>query len=240
MVTLEKMAPKLSARKRREKEWEARHNVPLMKLAQETDKRYRPSAKLARLVRSNTVASFRTLDRPLVPVLNQLVAKGLTTRFSCADSQIVVLGVGVEVVRLLAPLQVQMPKAKLEWCVLSEKLVTVLHWKVEGWPMGDFLTNDQALLAGSEEIAKLLPVKSEEMHPAGELVAHVFARVERLMHYKMPPTIILNQTDQGYRLHVGYSLTGGIRTQLTARNLKELTTKFNAVFPRLEETLEVD
>jgi hypothetical protein len=238
MVLLEK-APGPSARKRREKEWEARHNVPLMKLAQETDKRYRPSAKLARLVRSNTIASFRTLDRPLVPVLNQLVAKGLTTRFSCADSQIMVLGVGVEVVRLLAPLQAHMPKAKLEWCVLSEKLVTILHWKVEGWPMGDFLTNDQALLAGSEETAKLLPATSEEMHPAGELVTHAFARVERLMHYKMPPTIILHQTDKGYLLHVGHSLTGGVVTQLKASSLKSLSAKFEAAFPRPEEVIEV-
>jgi hypothetical protein len=232
-----------SAPKRREREWRSRHNLALTSLARDPDERFRPSKKLAALARACAAPSHRSLDRPLVPVLNQLIAKGLTTQFSCADGQIVIRGASAEAARLVEPLLTRLPGAHLEWRVLGERMVTELRWRSP-----DAAVNDRALLAASKAIdllpankesAAVMEVGGEELHPGGTLLAHAFARIEALMDYKQEPTVILSQTPNGYWLHVGYSLKGVPETKLAAGNLEDLETKFDAEFPPRQEELEV-
>ena len=228
--------------------WKARHNVPLATLAQDEDERFRPSARLMKLAKASWVPAFRSLDRPLVPVLNELVAKGLETKFSCADSQLLVCGVSEEAVRLLQPLRAHLPGAYFEWLVMNESLVTQLRWRAR-----DRTANDAALLVAAAEIADLPSVVGqrsgdkqkvglgavEEMHPAAEIVAHAYAHVQRLMDYRQSPTIVLSQTATGYLLHVGYSLTGTKPTKIAAEQLTEIAEQFEIIFPRREEALEL-
>lgn len=213
----------------------SRHNIPLSRLAQDGDERYRPSAKLRTLVETNTVPAYRSLDRPLVPVLNQLIAKGVETRFSCADSQILIRGVGLDAVRLLAPLLGLLTEATIEWAVLNGTLVTGLLWRAR-----DRTSNDLALLEGAEMIA-LLPERTgvNKIHPAGEFVAHAYARIYALLEGRRSPTLFLEQTPTGYSMHIGYSITKSPATKIYGASLAEVSEKFEATFPGTEEEIEI-
>jgi hypothetical protein len=213
--------------------WNVRHNVPLKLLAEDKDERFRPSADLVALVESNWVPSYRCLDRPLVPVLNQLVAKKLKTQFSCADYQVMVRGVSREAARLLEPLRSNLAGATLQWSVMSEALVTQVHWHAR-----DRQANDQALLRAAEAIAKLAPMANEVIHPAGEFVAGAYARIEALSDYRVAPTIVLSQDKKGYRLHIGYSRTKSPATKFSAASLAEVASQFEAIFPAKAAEIE--
>jgi hypothetical protein len=75
-----KIAEQIKAQKEWERALSARsavHNVDLEVLAEDQDERFQPCAALVALVKANEFGVYRTLDRPLVPVLNALVGKGL-------------------------------------------------------------------------------------------------------------------------------------------------------------------
>jgi hypothetical protein len=193
----------------------------------------------------------------LVPVLNQIVAKGLETKFSCADRQIMIAGASVDAMRLLEPIQACLGEAYLEWRVLNETLVTELSWHAR-----DRVTNDEALMKAAEKIAELAPAPKvattvEEvaegmsttlkMSQAGEIVsraharimAYVYARARGRIEHAYSPTIILSQTQTGYLLHIGYALEGDDPTKIEAASLGEVAEQFELAFPRPEEAVEL-
>ena len=191
--------------------WRVRHNLTLGQLAADPDLRYRPSRELTALVRSNPMRWYANqLDRPLVPVLNALVAKGLRTLTSCADAQVTVAGGSAEAVRLLRPLLGRLQLAHLEWAVRNGQMLTELRWRAV-----DREANDAALMEGAQEIAGLEQIDPSEIYssrlvsykacPQAALVSHVYARLSRLCGGVMDPVVSLKQEKHGYELHTGYS-----------------------------------
>ena len=83
-------------------------NVPLDTLASDEDPRFRPSTPL---IASMDASGGSSLDRPVVPLLNALQARGVETLESCAGGMLFVAGVdrrAVAAVRLIKPAWAQM------------------------------------------------------------------------------------------------------------------------------------
>lgn len=118
-------------------------NVPLGTLASDEDPRFRPSTQL---LASMDASGGRSLDRPVVPLLNALRARGVETLESCAGGMLFVAGVdrrAVAAVRLITPAWAQM-----RWTVWADageaqrSARTELWWsrRVPNW--GGYLGTD--------------------------------------------------------------------------------------------------
>lgn len=118
-------------------------NVPLETLAADEDPRFRPSPLL---IASMEASGGTSLDRPVVPLLNALQARGVETQESCAGGMLFVSGVdrrAVAAIRLIKPTWAQM-----RWTVWAEageserSARTELWWsrRVPNW--GGYLGTD--------------------------------------------------------------------------------------------------
>ena len=118
-------------------------NVPLETLAADEDTRFRPSTLL---IASMDASGGGSLDRPVVPLLNALQARGVETLESCAGGMLFVSGVhrrAVAAVRLIKPRWAQMRWTV--WVDAGEPLRsarTELWWsrRVPNW--GGYLGTD--------------------------------------------------------------------------------------------------
>lgn len=103
-------------------------NVPLETLAADEDPRFRPSTLLSA---SMETSGGRSLDRPVVPLLNALQARGIETLESCAGGMLFVSGVdqqAVAAVRLIKPSWAQM-----RWTVWADAGETQRSARTELW-----------------------------------------------------------------------------------------------------------
>ncbi|MGH7685488.1 MAG: hypothetical protein ACREN2_01515 [Candidatus Dormibacteria bacterium] len=103
-------------------------NVPLETLATDEDPRFRPSAPL---IASMNASGGGSLDRPVLPLLNALQARGVETLESCAGGMLFVSGVdrrAVAAVRLIKPTWAQM-----RWTVWAEAGETQRSARTELW-----------------------------------------------------------------------------------------------------------
>jgi hypothetical protein len=118
-------------------------NVPLDTLAADQDPLFRPSTLL---IASMEASGGRSLDRPVVPLLNALHARGVETLESCAGGMLFVSGVdrrAVAAMRLIKPTWAQM-----RWTVWADagepqrSARTELWWsrRVPNW--GGYLGTD--------------------------------------------------------------------------------------------------
>ena len=118
-------------------------NVPLETLATDDDPRFRPSE---RLIESMQASGGSSLDRPVVPLLNALQARGVETLESCAGGMLFVSGVdrrAVAAARMIRPSWAQM-----RWTVWADageaqrSARTELWWsrRVPNW--GGYLGTD--------------------------------------------------------------------------------------------------
>ena len=118
-------------------------NVPLETLASDEDPRFRPSTLLMASVDASGGSS---LDRPMVPLLNALHARGVATLESCAGGMLFVAGVDR---RADAAMQLIKPTwAQIRWTVWADageaqrSARTELWWsrRVPNW--GGYLGTD--------------------------------------------------------------------------------------------------
>lgn len=103
-------------------------NVPLETLAADGDPRFRPSPLL---VTSMDASGGRSLDRPVVPLLNALQARGVETLESCAGGMLFVSGADRRAdaaVRLIAPAWAQQ-----RWTVWADAGETQRSARTELW-----------------------------------------------------------------------------------------------------------
>ena len=103
-------------------------NVPLETLAADEDPRFRPATQL---VASMDASGGRSLDRPVVPLLNALQERGVETLESCAGGMLFVSGVGrraAAAVRLIRPTWAQM-----RWTVWAEAGEATRSARTELW-----------------------------------------------------------------------------------------------------------
>lgn len=225
-------------------------NVPLETLAADDDPLFRPSSLL---MASMQASGGGSLDRPVVPLLNALQARGVKTQESCAGGMLFVSGVdrrAVAAVRLIRPRWAQM-----RWTVWAEageeqrEARTELWWsrRVPNW--GGYLGTDadwrwrrpprprrqvdRWLLDAARrvEVARLPETKST--HPEGEWLDRlVRALVDRgAMHDGEWFEVVLSRDARGWSAVARREVhpTGSVE----ARTLRELRRAVDAQPDRL-------
>ena len=191
-----------------------RHEVPLSVLAQDPDERYRPSPELHRLVSS--VSAY--LDRPLVPLLNAVIAAGMTTSASCADNGFGVLGRDRGVEKSLRAIAAAIPGAGLEWHIGGPWA----RWR--GGAIGikfqkplDLARHDEALLlAASQVVYRHDPRECENMRWLESIARRLQAAQENgfgpglTLSIPWPVRATQGSSDYSREVHLGQS--GSMRT----------------------------
>ena len=191
-----------------------RHNVPLRELARDVSPSYRPSKELVALVEANwahaCTAGDLSLDRPMVPLLNALVASGVPTRMSCADGYLSTADTSLNAEEALLRVARFLPGVSLElkkWEGLSEPTLllrwasglTIPHWTADqvdrGLRLAAEAIRDKPLAGISDPIASALWLDGawERLRAAGRFpdsleVTVSSSDVQRSMG--MPPRLV--------------------------------------------------